>query len=120
MGDGQFPAYEDLTVATALVCRGEPQDDDDDEPHGEGTCVVARDAAGPLLITILTANARKRLAHERARILAEHYGMPVRVVSVEGLVAQFPNSPFAGIMKEVAKKKEEAPGKFTPRTFARS
>jgi hypothetical protein len=101
MGDGQLPAYEDLTVATALVCRGEPQDDDDDEQHGEGTCVVARDAAGPLLITILTANARKRLAHERARILAEHYGMPVRVVSVEGLVAQFPNSPFAGIMKEV-------------------
>jgi hypothetical protein len=67
-----FPAYEDLPIVTTLVCRGEPQDDD--ETHGEGACTFTRDAAGPLLITILTANARKRLAHEKARILAEHYG----------------------------------------------
>jgi hypothetical protein len=104
MSDGKLPAYEDLTVATALVCRGEPQDDDDDETHGEGACLVARDAAGPLLITILTADARKRLAHERARMLAEHYEMPVRVVSVAGLLKQFPDSPFAEMAKKIEKE----------------
>jgi hypothetical protein len=59
-----LPAYEDLRVATTLVCRGEPQDDDDDEMLGDGSCILARDGAGPLVISIRSADARKPQAHE--------------------------------------------------------
>jgi hypothetical protein len=92
------PAYEDLQVATTLVCRGEPQDGDG-ETNGEGGCIIARDGGGPLLIPILTANVPA--AHEKARILEQHYGMPVRVVSLAGLVRQFPDSPFARMVKDI-------------------
>jgi hypothetical protein len=45
---------------------------------------------------------------------AEHYGMPVRVVSAEGFVAQFPDCPFAEIVKELVKrnKRKRRPGKY--------
>jgi hypothetical protein len=36
-----------------------------------------------------------------ARVLAEHYGMPVRVISLACLVRQFPDSPLAGVAKEI-------------------
>jgi hypothetical protein len=101
---GDLPAYEDLRVATTLVCRGEPQDDDDNELLGDGSCILARDGAGPLVIPIFSADARKRPAHEKARVLAKHYGMPVRVVSFASLVRQFPDSPIAELAKEAEKE----------------